>query len=181
MLHAYFLRNIKNKNLNIFFILFGLTLVCILSISYLDTFLHTEIAPDGIVSFELAKNVQTSTKIIQDWMSKDVLVVAGLSIGLDFVFILSYVLFIAFLLFITTYNNKTWIYVTGKILIWAVLFAGFFDVIENVSLIMILLKHTSQILPLLAFYMAFFKFVILIISVLFIAITAVVNLLKKLL
>ena len=181
MLYTYFLNNSKNKNRKLFIVLFLLTLACIFSLQYFDSFLKTDVAPQGIVSFEFGKDLSKSIRIIDNWKENEVVVAAGLSLGLDFLFIFSYTTFIALLLFLVSYKNSKWIYIAGKTLISVILIAGFIDVVENISLINLLLGKQIQFCASLAFYMAFSKFVIVFVSVLFIVVVSFINFLRKLL
>jgi len=179
MLHTYFLNNTKEKNKVLFIILVLCMLVSVFSMQYFDSFLKIDIAPNGIVSFELAKELSNSINIIENWKEKDVLIATGLSIGFDFLFIFTYTTFIALLLFLVSYRNTKWIYFLGKVLISVILIAGFMDVIENISLINLLLGKQIQIWSSLAFYMAFSKFLFVFISVLFIVVVSFLNFSKK--
>lgn len=179
MLHSFFQDQKTATKKMLFLLLLLLTLVSAFSIQYFDSFIKSSVAPSGIVSFELAKELPRANLILKDWEAKGVLVVAALSLGVDFLFILAYASFIALLLFLVSYKNTNWIYKIGKFLITAVLIAGFLDVIENIALINLLIGEKSQFYASLAFYMAFAKFSILGLSILFIIITFLLNFLKK--
>lgn len=181
MLHTYFLNNSKEKNAKLFIILLVFTLVCIGTMQYFDSFLKTKTSPNGIVSFELAKNVSNTTRIVDNWKEKDLLLATGLSLGFDFLFILAYSSFIALLLFLVSYKKSKWVFRLGKLLIWLVLFAGFVDIIENISLIQLLFNDKTQMWVTIAYYMASTKFALLGISFIFIILTITLNSLKKLL
>lgn len=98
---------------------------------YLDSFLITEEAPNGIVSFELAKELVRSRSIISTW-NATARSAAGLSLGLDFIFLLIYISFIAVV--IEALNKRLWqdysFFKTGKIFLVAIFSAAIFDFIS---------------------------------------------------
>jgi hypothetical protein len=147
---------------------------------YLDSYLITENAPNGIVSFEMAKDISKSKSIINSWDEK-AKIAAGLSLGFDFLFLLVYSLFIAVV--ISRLNNSLWkdkyVYIIGKLLIGAIFIAALFDSIENVALIKIILGDSKQIWPLIAYYFASLKFIIILICILYIILSSLKFLINK--
>lgn len=147
----------------------GLLLIfCIIAMGIFDVPLKNEVCKQGIVSFELAKEVSVSTAIINSWDVK-AKISAGLSLGFDFLFLLVYTSFIALLIY--RINTKLWkgkaFYKIGKIIIIATFFAGFFDVIENISLIRLLQGNLAQSWSSIAYYFAILKFGLLVLSILY--------------
>ncbi len=159
-----------------------LLLIFILIMRYLDSYLINENAKNGIVSFELAKSMANSRLILNSW-NVTARSAAGLSLGLDFLFLLIYSSFIAVL--IGQLNNRLWknrvFFIFGKLLIIAIFVAAFFDLVENIALINILLESNSEAWPLIAYYFASIKFIIILIGIIYIIVNAVIFLFQRLL
>ncbi len=129
---------------------------------------HT--APAGIVSFELAGKFADTQQILASWniMSK---ISAGLSLGLDFLFIFSYAFFLAFSIFKIAglfRNSRNWLTQIGLYLGWAQFLAGFSDILENISLIRLLLGSQNALYSTLAYYFASLKFILIILGIFYI-------------
>lgn len=141
------------------------------SLNYLNTPLKNGICKTGIVSYELAKDLNLSKDIINSW-SESAKIFAGISLGLDFLFLLVYTTLIALLIY--KINNRLWknssINKVGVFLIIAIFFAGLFDAIENFALIKLLLGDLKQHWSSIAYYFAFVKFVIVLSCIVFILI-----------
>lgn len=154
--------------------------ILISAMRYFDAPLKTNICTSGIVSFELAKDLETSIAILNSWdtIAKTS---AGMSMGLDFLFLIVYSLFISLL--IHKLNKKLWlnskIYILGNVVIWSVLLAACFDVIENIALIKLLLGDLQQQWSSIAYYFAIIKFTLLAVGLLFILINSILLLVKK--
>jgi hypothetical protein len=126
----------------------------------IDAPLRTSTAPRGIVSFELAKNYDRSQQILNSW-NTEAKINAALSLGLDFLFLITYALFIS----ITCIQVAAAIKVdhsiflnTAVVLAWAQFLAAILDTIENLALIQLLLNSSHQWLPCLARWCAIMKF-----------------------
>ena len=147
---------------------------------FFDIPLKNEVAHNGIVSFELAKEIEISENILNSW-DTHARTSAGMSMGLDFLFLIIYASFIALLMH--KLNERIWnntrVYKLGVLLIWGVFLAALFDVIENIALIQLLLGDLQQLWSSIAFYFASMKFVLLILGVLFIVVSWVVKVVKK--
>lgn len=168
MLHIYFLQNTRAKNKRLWFVSLILVLLSIYVMQQFDFSLKNELTPYGIGSFELAKDISKSIQIIQLWKGNGVMAIAGLSLGFDFVFIFTYTSFLSLSVFLLSKrklrNNISYL---GKILIWLLFLAGLLDVIENVSLIKLVLGSTQQNWAILAYYTAIPKFSIILISIIY--------------
>jgi len=171
----------KIKNSNTFFVvLLLLLLVAIAVMHYLDSFLITLSSPNGIVSFELAKESYVSVEMIDAWDVK-AKVAAGLSLGFDFLFLLIYASFISLLivkvnkLFFLKKNTGT----LEKVIVILPFVAAFFDVIENILLIKLLLGDIQVQWSLMAYYAAMIKFGLLLIAIVYIIVGGVVLAFRK--
>ncbi|WP_348718160.1 hypothetical protein [Tenacibaculum sp. 190130A14a] len=147
---------------------------------YLDSFLKNDVCKHGIVSFQLAKDITTSNEIINSW-NQTSQIACGISLGLDFLFLISYPLLISIL--IHSLNEKLWlkssIYNFSVILIFSLGFAALFDAIENIGLIQLLLGDIKQIWSSIAYYFAIPKFVIIVFGIIYILFNFVYSLFQK--
>ena len=160
--------------------LFFLVVVLIAAMKYFDLPLTNDVAPNGIVSFELAKELEVSKNILNSW-DTHAKTSAGMSMGLDFLFLIIYASFIALLMH--KLNESVWqntkIYKLVIILMYGVFLAALFDAIENFALIKLLLGDLQQHWSSVAFYFASVKFALLIFGILFIVVSWIAKLLKK--
>ena len=145
-----------------------------------DAPLKNEACKNGIVSFELAKNLDRSVKILDSW-DEEAKINAGLSLGFDFLFLLIYSSFIALL--ISNINKRLWknnsFYKFGNLLIVLIFIAAFFDIIENIALIKLLLDDLEQTWSSIAYNFAVIKFTIILICITYLLINWLLLLLKK--
>ena len=100
----------------------------------LDSFLTNETCKHGIISFELTKSLASSEAIINSWNTQSK-ISAGISLGLDFLFLVLYSSLIALL--VHKLNKKLWanhsFYLVGVVIIFGQFLAGVFDAIENIK------------------------------------------------
>jgi len=141
-------------------IIIVLTLLVMFCMRLLDSPLKTESAPQGIVSFELAGDLSNSKMVINSWNSK-ARVYAGLSLGLDYLFLVLYTVSIGSCCIIIARrivsSNKT-IGFIGAGIAWAMLAAGLLDAAENFALIELLLGSEESYWPGIARWCAIPKF-----------------------
>ncbi|MEN8125304.1 MAG: hypothetical protein ABFR32_09240 [Bacteroidota bacterium] len=172
-------RNVKNEN-RITIVLLVLLLISIALMRYFDSFLITEVSKNGIVSFELAKDISSSVQIMNAWdnIAKSA---AGLSLGFDFFFLIIYASFLAMLMFKVSNQQfkKSNYHHLKNIIIISPFIAAFFDVLENIALIKLLLGDLQQIWSTMAYYFAIVKFGLLIIIISYIVIGSVLFLIKR--
>lgn len=134
----------------------------LIAMQFLDVPLRTEVSPHGIVSMELAENYQRARQIINSWGPRG-RVYAALSIGLDYLFLIVYALFISLscVKIAKLLKDRIAIFSTlGLLLGWAQFFAAFLDAVENFALIHLILDSSVQAWPLVARWCAIFKFMI---------------------
>lgn len=164
--------NILSKiyNRNIVIISAIITVLVFLALRHFDNPLHTSVAPKGIISFEFAKNVDTANQIINSWDTQ-AKINAGLSLGIDYLFLFAYSILFSAICFFISVNNQARnaiIHKIGIILSYLLLIAGVFDAIENFALIKLLLGSQAEIYPIIAFYFASGKFMILALGIIYI-------------
>jgi len=166
------------KKLTIILLVFITVLIFIMH--YLDIQIQNGDNTKGIISFELAKDLSKSISILNSWniLSK---ISAGISLGLDFLFLIIYSLFIS--LIIHKLNEKLWkykkMYTMGIVLIWCTFLAAFFDIIENIALIKLLLGNLKQLWSSLSYYFAVAKFSLLAFGISYIIVNLLFIILKK--
>lgn len=172
-----FLRTYK-KRITIIFII--TVIINIIVIRIFDSPLKNEICKSGITSFELAKDLDKTVEILDSW-DTNAKISMSLSLGFDFLFLLVYSSFIALLIF--NINNCLWkdkpFHKFGSLLITLIFIAAFFDVIENIALIKLLLGDLKQVWSSVAYYFAVIKFVIVLICIIYLLINWVLLLFKK--
>ena len=147
---------------------------------YFDGFLINNICKNGIISLQLAKDVNLSQAILDSWNTQSK-VSAGLSIGLDFLYLLFYPSLIALL--IHKLNEILWknntFYFVGLALLFAQFFAALFDAIENIALIQLLLGNVKQFWTSVSYYFASIKFILIFIGIIYILLNFIYFVLLK--
>ncbi|MDX2442835.1 MAG: hypothetical protein QNK30_03440 [Bacteroidales bacterium] len=133
----------KKNRRSIFFISGLVTLILLITLFKINQPLINTCAPFGIITFELSEDLDSSVSILASWDSTNKMHVA-LSLGLDFVFILFYALFLSLVCFKLSeglYGNYATLKVAnlGTFMGWLPLFAGIFAIIENFALTQLLL------------------------------------------
>ncbi|PHR73644.1 MAG: hypothetical protein COA67_02645 [Lutibacter sp.] len=168
-------KTLTNRTIIVFILLF----LGALLMRYLNSFLLNDIATNGIITFELAKDASFAESIINSWDIK-AKAAAGYSLIFDFIFLVLYSLFLALL--IHQINERVWkntaVYKVGVALIYAQFVAAFFDAIENIALLQ-LFKEATQFWTSIAYYFASMKFILIALGILFIVISWVVRLVRR--
>ncbi len=162
-------------------IAFFLSLLLLIAMSLVDRNLKTNSAPRGIVSFELAGNLDKGQQILESWNTQGKMY-AALSLGLDYLFLIVYALFIS-LACVLIARNKLPRYVLwaklGYILGWSQFLAAFLDAIENFVLIRLLLGSQIEAWPVIARWCAIVKFAIVGAGLIYILVGLVLTVLQK--
>jgi hypothetical protein len=137
-----------------------ITIVILFIMNILSQPLVNSQSPLGIISFELAKSPSNSASILNSWDPNDKLV-AAFSLGLDFLFMVSYsftlglgCVWVAVLL----RNKNIAIGAIGIAIAWLQWLAAILDGIENWELMQILLRGAISPRPEIAFWCAAMKF-----------------------
>ena len=145
--------------------MFG-TILAYVVLFFVDIKLQSGNINFGIICFELAGNLITSSDIVNYWADNNNLSLAAFSIGFDYLFILFYVSFIFIWTSILSdgFYNKTAKYFANFIMLITVL-AGILDMIENYSLMQVLGGSQDNLWPAMAYYFASFKFGFLFIAI----------------
>ncbi len=161
-------------------ILLIVLLINIFTIRIFDAPLKNEVCKSGITSFELAKDLDKTIAILDSW-DTNAKINMSLSLGFDFLFLIIYSSFIALLIYwvnTTLWKNKA-IYALGKGLIILIFMAAFFDVIENIALIKLLLGDLRQLWSTIAYYFAVIKFAIVLVCIIYLLLSGIVLLINR--
>ena len=129
--------------------------------------LVTEVAPAGIISYELAGEVTKAQDILDSWDTNARLRAAFVQ-GFDFLFIPVYVAAIGVGCGIASKLIRVKsrpLASLGTILAWAIILAGILDIIENIALVIMLLDMAAAPLPQIAFWCAGPKFMIILLGI----------------
>jgi len=139
---------------------------------FLDAPLKNEICKNGIVSYELAKDIDSSKNILNSW-NCSAKQSAKYSLFFDFFFLLNYAVFIALLIYRTRYRIRKWF-------IYFIFIAASFDVLENGSLLTLLNGNLNQTWSKLAYYFASIKFSLIVLCLIYLIFSGSVIVIKKL-
>ncbi len=159
--------------------LISLVVVFIFIMRSLNAPLINEIAPAGIVSFELAGSLSAAKQIIGSW---DIVATsyAGLNLGIDYLFLIIYSATIALACFMLASGLKPqsrWQKI-GYILVTAQWLAALADMIENYGLIRLFLGSNESLWAGLAYYAAIIKFVLIILALIYLLLTSFLRIIQ---
>ena len=154
----------------LFWLLFGFTILTVVGMQITGKPLITDIAPGGIVTFELVGSLEGSRAIIDSWQGP-AMTWAGINMGLDFLFLTLYGVTIALGCLLVANKlpeNFVRLKQVGIWVAYGILFAAVLDVVENVSLIALLTGSTNATLPVVAKWCAIPKFLLVLLSALYV-------------
>lgn len=116
-----------------FYIFFLLTLLIFGAFRMLDAPLKTDAAPNGIVSFELARTTEAAQAIRDSW-DTNARLFAAFGLGLDYLFMPAYALALSLGLLLSASNRSGWYSQLAAWMGWGALAAALFDAVENYAL-----------------------------------------------
>ncbi|MCP4338458.1 MAG: transposase [Desulfobulbaceae bacterium] len=137
-----------------------LCLVLLIVMQILDGPLKNEAAPNGIISYELAKTLSVAQRILSSW-SQDAKIHAALSLGIDYLFLSVYTLFIGLACVQLGRRFRLRLpkmEMVGFMLAWGQIPAALCDAVENLALFRLLSGSTHEMWPLTAWCCAVIKF-----------------------
>ena len=160
---------------SLFFAFLVLTIVLFAILRVLDQPLRTDAAPNGIVSFELAGDPLTARAITDSWKQLSLAlssvagqpnaevvntpyVFAAFGLGVDYLFMLTYALALAFGTLLAAQKHTGWLKFLGVLAGYGAFAAALFDAVENFALLRILLGAIQSSYPAIAAYCATAKF-----------------------
>ena len=183
-----------------FVALLALTLAVMVGLNALGSPLNTEVAPAGIVSYELAGELSLAQSMVESW-GQTGQVYAGLNLGLDYLFLVAYSSSIALgCVLVARSLNKSdaarpgspdpgrkWgfgnplraISGVGVPLAWAQFGAALLDSVENYALIQVLLGSQQASWPAVARWCAIPKFSIVAAGLVYVGAGAVLAVVTK--
>jgi len=157
----------------VFIILLITSIAVMTGLQVLDVPLKTEAAPSGIVSFEFAGSQEKARQIVDSWSSA-ARISAGMSLGLDYLFLLAYAGAIGLGCVLAAHKLSQQQYVlasVGVLVAWGQLGAAFLDAVENYGLIHVLLGSETELWPVLAFWCAISKFTLVAVGLAYIVVS----------
>ncbi len=162
----------------VFVVLLITTIVTMSGLQVLDRHLKTDAAPRGIVSFEFAGNLSNAKLMLASW-DPPARIAAGISLGLDYLFLIAYAGVIGLGCVLTANarfeHAQVGIHI-GYILAWAQLGAALLDAFENYGLVRVLLGSQTDLWPAVAFWCAGPKFGIVALGLAYVVVGAMIGL-----
>ncbi len=168
----------KEHRQRVLWVLLAATLVVFGAITALDAPLHTPPAPNGIVSYELAGNPAKAGAILASWEAA-ARVNAGLSLGVDYLFMVLYALTIGLGCVMIGERLGGAAARLAKWLAWAQVLAATLDAVENWALIRWLLGSRNASWPAVAAWCSTIKFSLVALGLIFILGGGAVLLVRK--
>jgi hypothetical protein len=144
-----------------FVLLLLLALIVQLAWSALDAPLKNEVAPMGMLSFEVAGTLAKAQSIIASW-NQEAQLSAAANLGLDNLFLFLYggTISLGCVLVLKVLSKWRRFAAVGLLLAWAQIPALLFDAVENYALLRTLLGAQASWLPALAWWSAMPKFIL---------------------
>jgi hypothetical protein len=146
---------------SLFYFFFALTILIFGVFRLLDEPLRTDSAPSGIVSFELAGQVESAQAMINSW-DADARLFAAFGLGFDYLFMPAYALALSLGLLLAINDRKNRYGAFAAWMGWGVLAATLFDAVENYALWRELIGPVVVPFPQIAAFCATVKFILLI-------------------
>jgi hypothetical protein len=169
------------KQKPVFITLAILTIVVMACLQIVGGPLVTDVASGGIVSYEFAGDLSTARAILDSW-GADGQVFAGLSLGLDFLFLFAYAGSIGLGCVLAARKlapQGGLVYRIGIWLAWGLPLAAFLDYLENYALIRLLLGSELTLWPTMAYWCAILKFTLVGIGLLYVLVGGLIALLRR--
>jgi hypothetical protein len=159
-----------NKRRPLFALLLILTLIVMGVLQSVDGSLRNEVAPQGIVSFELAGDVAATRAILDSWGSQ-ARAHAGFSLGFDFLFLALYSTTIACAcawISSALRDSVRPLALLGLLLAWGQWLAALLDATENTALLITLLDVPASPWPQIAQGCATVKFALVLLGLFYV-------------
>ena len=139
MLKPLYAESRRKTNLWLLFFSGLLSLILLIVLNRVDVPLKTGAAPQGIVSFELAGSPDASLRMMQSW-DAEAKMYAAFSLGIDYLFMISYALFLSLLCLrlAVKFKGKRFLFNAGVLLGYGLWLAAALDAVENFALFRLL-------------------------------------------
>lgn len=147
----------------LFYVFFAMTIAIFGIFNILDQPLRTNSAPNGIVSFELAREVESAQSIVDSW-DVSARLFAAFGLGFDYLFMPTYALALSLGLLIAVGNKINRYAIFAGWMGWGVFVAALFDAMENYMLWRVLTGDIISPYPEIAAICATIKFILLILG-----------------
>ena len=147
----------------LFYVFFAMTIAIFGIFNILDQPLRTDSAPNGIVSFELARKVESAQSIADSW-DANARLFAAFGLGFDYLFMSTYALALSLGLLIAVGNKINRYAIFAGWMGWGVFVAALFDAMENYMLWRVLTGDIISPYPEIAAICATIKFILLILG-----------------
>lgn len=153
----------------VFTILLILSLAVMLTLNVLGAPLKNDVAPSGIVAYELAGTVDKAQAILNSW-DAEARVYAGFNLGLDYLFLFAYSITIAVgIIWLAEARPLDGLALRlAWFLAWGQTLAASLDAIENAALFTMLINGAADPWPFVARWCAIPKFGLVIMGILFV-------------
>ncbi len=151
----------RNTLKRLFWASLVLALISLAALGQVDSYLKTEASPLGVVSFELCAYTQNCSVIVASWQGV-AQPMAGLSLGLDYLFMLAYPAAICFGLLLTAKLVPSRLQRVTVLAAYISCLAGVADAVENYHLFQMLIGAQESLHAWPAGIAATIKFTILI-------------------
>ncbi|SFF41697.1 hypothetical protein [Thermoflexibacter ruber] len=151
---------LDNKPKVYFFLFLCFTVLLEVVLTLSGTNLKTAAAPLGIISYELAFDIEKAQFIVNSW-DKSASISASFNIGFDYLFLVLYSTTIAFAcVWLANLAGNVKFAKIAYLIAWLQWLAAFLDAVENTALYFFLQSPTQAFLPPIAFWCAICKFLL---------------------
>jgi len=172
---------LASKRRAVFVPLLVLTLLLMVAMSQAGKPLINQVAPSGIVSFELAWSASRAQRIVESW-SETARLYAAFGLGLDFLYLVAYstTIGLACVWATSVIRLRDWpLGWVGIPLAWGQWLAALLDAVENVALFTVLLGPIVEPWPRVALWCATFKFALVFAGLIYAVLTCVAQLVAR--
>lgn len=171
---------LENKPKVYFFLFLCATVLVEVVLTLSGANLKTAAAPLGIISYELALDIEKAQFIVNSW-DRNASISASFNIGFDYLFLVFYSTTIAFAcIWLANLVGSIGFMKISYLIAWLQWLAAILDVAENTALYFFLQSPTQALLPPIAFWCAVCKFLLVGIGLLCSLVGLVLFLYKKL-
>ena len=168
----------ESSRVRTFFVIALLAIVLLISLMAIDVPLRTDAAPMGIVSYEFAGDVATINEILDSWGPSG-RIYAGISLGLDYLFLFTYAITIGLgCVLLADRLGGRWAAI-GILAAWGMVAAGVFDIVENYGLIRFLIGEGKPWWPTIVFWSAVLKYILVVIGLGYLVIGFITQILRR--